>query len=231
MRCSTAQKLISRAVDNDLDEKVQSLLERHLSSCPGCRRILRDLQVIAGSAVHLPDPPASQTTWSKMKTQLNETESLSSLSGPWNRLHAAFLKWRYVPAAAVVVLLAAAAVFLGPRLFNPVESMSALDEQQVALSKLAEAEVHYQLAVKALTEAAAVQGKQLDPRVAAVFKENLEIINASITDCQRAVLNDPADFESRSFLLAAYREKANLLNKWISVGEWSLSKEEGDATL
>ena len=53
--------------------------------------------------------------------------------------------------------------------------------------------------------------------MAAIFRTNLAVVDASINACKKAVLSDPDDIESRNYLLAAYREKTNLLTEMMGV--------------
>ena len=106
-----------------------------------------------------------------------------------------------------------------------------LRNQQYTLTKLEEAEHHYQLAIKALHEAALAQSEQLDPQEAEVFRANLELIDQSINACRQAVLSNPNDVESRKYLLAAYKEKANLLNEIMAVKDTSFPERETEETI
>ncbi len=111
-----------------------------------------------------------------------------------------------------MLLVVVGALTLGPRFAGQASSMSQLDKIQFTLDKLDEAEIHYQKAIKALAEAVEAQGRQVDPQIAQVFRTNLEIVNNSILACKQAVLSDPQNLEPRQFLLAAYKQKTDLLD-------------------
>ena len=108
------------------------------------------------------------------------------------------------------------------------ETLTGVDQQQFALTKLAEAEHHYQLAIKALGQAVASQEKDFDPQLFAVFQKNFEIIDTFIAACKLVVLNDPEDVESRNYLLTIYKEKTNLLSEMITIQTNSFPKGELD---
>jgi len=111
----------------------------------------------------------------------------------------------------------AAAVFIGLRVGIPEKTTSSPNGQNYALAKLKEAEHHYQMAIKALWEAVQAQKKSYDPQIAKIFKANLEIIDDSIQACKLALQSDPRDLESRKFLLAAYKKKAELLGSMMEI--------------
>jgi hypothetical protein len=85
------------------------------------------------------------------------------------------------------------------------------------LTKIQEAEQHYQMAIKALWEAVQAQGENFDPKVAETFRINLELIDATLEDCRRAIQSDPGDLDSQYYLLAIYEKKAELLNNMMEI--------------
>jgi len=228
MKCTTAKKWISEYIDGDLDTQKSVELEGHVSSCAGCKELLADMQKLVQSAHELPDPPERDVPWGKIHARLEERQQVSA---PGYAEPQAFRpKWGLALMTAMI-LLVAGAITLGPRFLYQEKGISELEKQQFTLAKLAEAEEHYQAAIKALSEAVAVQNENLDPKMAEVFQANLEIINTSITACKQAVLSDPDNMESRQYLLAAYKQKANLLNKLMSINEISPAKGKAESTL
>ena len=67
--------------------------------------------------------------------------------------------------------------------------------------------------------------------MAEVFRTNLEIINTSIAACKQAVLSEPYSVETRNYLLAAYKEKADLLTEMIEVKDIYSHKRELETSL
>jgi hypothetical protein len=100
------------------------------------------------------------------------------------------------------------------------------DPMKYTLAKLDEAEQHYKMAIKALWEAVSYQEGNLTPKVAEVFRKNLEIIDSSITDCRQTVLLEPENIDARGFLLAAYRDKVDFLQDMMEIGRPSSPKKE-----
>ncbi len=229
MKCNTAKKWISEYIDGDLDSQKTVELEDHLLGCSGCKELFGDLQNIVQSANELPGPPERDVPWGKIQTRLEGRQRVSTPG--YAKPHAPALpKWGFAMAAAMV-LLVVGAITVGPRFLYQEKGISELEKQQFTLAKLAEAEEHYQAAIKALSEAVEAQNENLDPDMAEVFQANLEIINTSIMACKQAVMSDPEDMESRQYLLAAYKQKANLLNKFMSIKESSPAKGKAESTL
>lgn len=229
MRCTTAKKWISEYIDGDLEAKRAADLQEHIAGCSGCKELLADMKKIIQGARELPPPPEGDVPWSKIQARLDERPRITTPGYAKNQ-PSLFPKWGYALMAAAL-LLVAGAVTLGPRFLLQEKGLSELERQQYTLAKLSEAEDHYKAAIAALSEAVEAQNANLDPELAEVFKANLEIINTSISACKKAVLSDPADMESRRYLLAAYKQKADLLNKLMNLKEATPAKGEAETTL
>jgi hypothetical protein len=137
----------------------------------------------------------------------------------------------YVLSALLLVVFLSLVFIYGPRYWSGQAIVPELENQSYTLAKLDEAEHHYQLAIKALNEAAMAQKERLDPQVAEVFRVNLELIDQSINVCRQAVLSDPNDIESRKYLLAAYKEKTDLLNEIMAVNVTQSPERETEETI
>ncbi len=230
MKCSKAQKIISDYVDDNLDARKKSSLERHLKECAGCQEVLKDLQGIAESARELEElsPPAE--TWLKIEARLaKEAQIIQIPERPARRWFDYIFsqpRLKYALSSAVLLAVIVGGVILGIRYYKTGIMPTVKDNQKYTLAKLEEAERHYQLAIKALAEAVSSSEKSLDPQVAQIFRMNLEIIDSSIKACKKAVVDKPENIEARNYLLFVYREKLNLLNEMIAAK--SASPREGD---
>jgi hypothetical protein len=216
MRCSAAKKMINQYIDGNLDSgKIQSI-KTHLDTCRVCQKLHQDLLKIKQNAGVLENLSPSANVWTKIKTQL-DTDKQEVLA-PAQQKRSWFTRpaFQFAAGAAFVLVIVAGLSIWGP-LFRSGENFLTLSEQeQFTLSKLEEAEKHYLLAIKALEEAAAAQAKDLDPDVAEIFRAHLEVVNMSIAACKQAVLGDPEDLDSRSYLLAAYKKKTDLINQMLN---------------
>ena len=225
MNCKKAKKLISDYVDGELDMTKRSSLEEHLESCKECRKILEDYKRIAGTARQLEAGYPSPYVWTRIKQRL-ET-STPSYEGAKRR------PWSWSPqltyaVSLLSVLLIVGAVLIGIYYLGNQKSISPFEQQDEVIANLKKAEKHYKLAIESMMKAAEAQENGMDPEVAEVFQANLNLIDSSIAACREAVLTDPRDIDSRNILLAAYKEKADLLYELLNVKEYSPKKGESE---
>ena len=218
MRCKSVKKMLIEYIDEDLSQEQNTSIKKHLKECPDCKKLLEDFKKIANSAGKLEKHSPPKETWSKIEARINAGQNESFTPDLERRSWLSLPGFRYAAAAAGIVLIIAGAMILGPQyLRQETESASFSSSQEYTLAKLKEAEKHYQQAIIALGEAVVAQEKQLDPKMAEVFKTNLKIINSSISACKQAVLSNPENFEPYKYLLAVYEEKADLLNRLINL--------------
>ncbi|MFQ6108904.1 MAG: anti-sigma factor family protein, partial [Candidatus Aminicenantales bacterium] len=222
-----AQRMISDYIDGDLDKKRGSVLERHIQRCPDCQKFLEDLRGILKDAHGMEKVSPTEKTWHRIKARLEAETPAAPFVSPGRRKGRSFPVFQPRLKLALSVALIFVVVFLGVRYGKGI--FGGMDPQQYTLSKLEEAEHHYQLAIKALAEAVSSRKEGLDPEVSRIFQTNLEIIDASIASCRKAVLAEPDSIEVRNYLLFAYSKKLDLLDKMAAVE--SASSPTGEATL
>jgi hypothetical protein len=216
MKCTKARKYINDYIDGDLDAGRVSSLEKHLDACPDCRKLLEDFQKIKQRAKNLTKADPSGQLWfrieSRLKTKSQYPEKLSR-----ERFLLFPARLRYAVGAALLVFIVAGSVVIGLRIWDRKNTLNPVSGEALALAKIQEAEQHYKLAIKALWEAVQAQKGNIDPQVAKTFMVNLQLIDSSLADCRSIVENNPADVESRYYLLAVYKKKAELLESMMEV--------------
>ncbi len=207
MTCSKTAKDISRYIDGDLGARRVRRLEAHLAGCAGCRALLDDFRAIAGMARRVATPPVPDGSWAKIRARLRSGETPAPSSAP------SFGRFRpaYGLAAAAVAAICLGALFFSLRR-GPGTAPGPSERERYSLAKLDEAELYYQKAIKALSEAIAYEKGGLPPQVAEMFARNMEVVDASIHACRLAVRSSPDDVGARDFLLAAYRKKLVLMD-------------------
>ncbi len=229
MKCAKANKFISKYIDGDLDATKASSLEKHLDACPDCRELLKDFQQIKQKAKGLAKAEPSGQAWFRIQARLKE-----KMQAPIPEPRVRFLYFpaqlRFAARTTLLLLIVVGAVIIGSRIWNREGAVNGNNGQKLALVKIQEAEQHYKLAIKALWEAVQAQQENLDPKVAETFRINLELIDASIADCKRAVKSDPSDLESQYYLLAVYKKKAELLDSMIEVSS-TVPQTKGSQTI
>ena len=220
MRCSRAQKLISEYLDGELDARRETHLRQHLDGCLDCRELLADFQAVVKEAGRLPEAAPSDAVWLKIKTGL-DTGKREKRAYQLSRGK----RWSFLPlspslqyslGALLAVALIAGSLFFGLRGRGETTTMA----------KLKEAEHYYQLAIKALDEALVSQKDGMDPELARVLGQSLEVIDSSIAACEQVVRKDPNNIGARTYLLAAYGKKVSFLTDLMEIKKKSSSGEE-----
>ncbi len=217
MRCRKAMRDASRALDGELGGREKARLERHLAACPECRALEADLRKIVAGAAKLGAPEPSERVWDHIRAGLTRDAAgrERGRAAAWapGQARPAFGSgrpaWRYAGIAALALVLVAAGVVAGRRLGR---GPGPEERERYTLAKLDEAERYYQQAIRAMTEAFSAEKGALRPEVAELFERNLSVIDATITACRQAVLDEPDDLEARDYLRAAYTRKITLLD-------------------
>lgn len=187
----------------------------HLVACSACRNLVEDFSTIVSAARELPaeiEPPPR--LWISLRAQL-ESEGVirgaSSLEkSSWLEALSAIFRGRALATATVGLVLVAAtywqvqqtsqvsqkgtepAPVLQPYDVSFAETASYLSEQETELAKFAPA-----VGVVA--------------PVASSMRENLQILNSFIAECEQRVKEDSRNELAREYLYIAYQQKAELL--------------------
>ena len=225
MKCANVKKLISEYIDGDLDAGKASFLEKHMETCQECPKLLKDFQQIKQTAKGLSRTEPSSQAWFRIQARLKE-KMQGSVPEPRVRFLFFPARLRYAVSTALLLFIAVGVVVIGLRVWNREGTVKGSNGQEFAMAKIQEAEQHYKLAIKALWEAVQAQKENFDPKLAETFRINLELIDATLADCKRAIQSDPGDVESQYYLLAVYKKKAELLDSMIEVSSTSSQKKE-----
>jgi anti-sigma factor RsiW len=225
MRCRKAREEINKMVDGELDPRRAARLDRHLAECGECRALLADLRKIVGGAAEIDGPEPSDEVWRNIRAGEGAPLDRRPLFG------LGLPAVRYAGAAALALVLVVSGLVIGRRLGRQDARMSPAEREVYTLAKLDEAQDHYEQAVRALSEAFAAEKGALDPQVAELFERNLAVIDTTIQACRAAVRAEPDDLEARNYLLAAYTQKAALLDSALDFQREHRSAEVGKTTI
>jgi anti-sigma factor RsiW len=228
MRCKKAKKLISDYIDGELNSSRRFSLEKHLEECEECRKFMEDYKIIAHTAQELEAGSPSPYVWTRIKQGVKE--STPSYEASKKRMWGWSPQLKYAVGLLSVLLIVGAAV-IGITSIGNQKAVTPFGKQDKVIANLKQAEKHYKKAIESMIKAVEAQENGMDLEVAKVFQANLELIDSSISACQEAVLNDPEDIESRNILLAAYKEKADLLYKLLNVKDYSPKKGESETKI
>ncbi len=124
---------------------------------------------------------------------------------------------RLKPASAAAIAafaFTACFYFLYPTL-SRWEDSAPVPPEVVALKELKKAEWNYQQAIEALKEVSQSKLESLDPALARILNDTLATLDYSINECNDAAQKSPGDLLVHRYLLAAYQQKAELMQNII----------------
>jgi hypothetical protein len=180
----------------------------HLAACGSCQSLIEDLTAIVATAHLLPaevEPPAR--VWTCLRAQL-EAEGIiktpASERSSWWRGFADVFRTRILATAAVGALIVAAVTL---QLQHPAAPTEARDLYAGAAMDLNNDEAH-------------LMQMQLagDSVVDVSLRQNLDIVDKFIADCEQRVKEEPRDDLAREYLSGAYQQKAELLSAMMERG-------------
>ena len=190
---------------------VPDVARAHLAGCSSCQNFIADLTAIVATAHLLPaevEPPAR--LWTSLRRQLEEEGIIRSTARhAWWLTFSEFFRPRALATAAVGLLIVAAAALQLRRPAQQPTGARAYDSvyQDTSLT-LSNDEAH--LPVVQLASNSGVD---------ASLRQNLDIVDKFIVDCERRVKEDPQDDLAREYLTGAYQQKAELISVMMDRGE------------
>jgi len=183
----------------------------HLAGCNSCRNLIADLTAIIATAHLLPadvEPPPR--VWTSLRVQLeNEGIIRSGARQSWWQSFSESFRPRVMATAAVGLLIAAAVALQFQRpAGQPTEASNTFDNsfQDTSLT-LDNDEAH-------------LPAMQLagNSGVDVSLRQNLDIVDKFIVDCELRVKQQPQDELTREYLNGAYQEKAELISVMMERG-------------
>jgi hypothetical protein len=175
----------------------------HLQTCSRCSTKIADLELIVSAASSLPELAPPERLWTSLRAQLDAEGLLHTHKSLWEQFLEFFPARPRATFAAAMVSAAAAVLLILPQ--APAPGLAGHGPSSPwNLSRVSE-----QLASG---EADASNFHLRDPQVAASYQQNLALVDNLIGECQREMNEDPNDEMAREYLVAAYQQKADLLN-------------------
>lgn len=217
MDCRFVERSLSEYLSGELSAQQALELEQHVQGCPTCKTIYTDFQHVITACQALPSLEARDEVWRLLKDRLPAApEFRPSPRGPVqdtiSQLRQSLAFYRRLAygalSFAVISLLVWGGQYSYQRQLNTTISSASTSNEAVEIQR---AEVHYQYAIKALTQVLERTQKEWDSGTRIVVEQNLKTIDASIAECEAALVREPNDFEAGTYLLAAYRKKVDFL--------------------
>jgi anti-sigma factor RsiW len=243
------ETVIHDYLDDALDLRARTELERHLAGCAECRRLVDDLREIrkafAGLKDDLREPPVR--AWGRLERAIrleHESRSTGSPESPQKELapraQRALRSMPWLAAAAVLIL--ATAVGLQYRggwratptssTATPGASSASGDAAQAVEAELRAAEEHYTKAITGLERITKTEQGALDPGTAATLQKNLAVIDQAISESRAALRTQPASEPAQESLVENFKAKIALLQDTVAlINEMRKGNDAGAARI
>jgi hypothetical protein len=183
----------------------------HLAGCSSCQNFIADLTAIVATAHLLPaevEPP--RRVWTSLRMQL-EAEGIirSGARRPWWASFSEIFRPRVLATAAVALLIvAAAALQLQRPATQPTEARNTSDT------------LYQDTSLTLNNDEAHLPAMQLagNSGVDVSLRQNLDIVDKFIVDCEQRMKEQPQDDLAREYLTGAYQQKAELISVMMERG-------------
>jgi hypothetical protein len=180
----------------------------HLAGCGSCQNLVEDLTAIVATAHLLPpevEPPAR--VWTSLRAQL-EVEGIiktrGAERGSWWHGFADVFRSRAMATAAVGLAIIAGVALQVQRPSAPTEARNLYADTATDLNNDEAHLMQMQLAGKSVVDVS--------------LRQNLDIVDGFIADCEQRVKEEPRDDLAREYLSGAYQQKAELLSAMMERG-------------
>ena len=211
MTCAEMDARIDALLDGELTAADRAEVEAHLADCAACAALHADLVALRERARRAPaevaPPPA---VWAAVSRAARSP--LLAPRSPWS-------PWHLAAAAVLLVALSSLATVLVVR--DRDSRLATRDSASAALDpRLAALEADYQRASAELVRALEAEAA-LSPAVREALGRHLAVVDAAIAEARASVLERPTDADAGGMLLAAYRQKLDLLERASRLGSES----------
>jgi len=181
-------ELISKSLDEPLNDEEQQQLDLAFSKDHKLFDLRETLKLNRSFCLNIPSEPPD----------------LKPLSFPvptrrWNHL--------YPLLSVAALILLSAFMFFFIRENRNVEQQKSLDAQLISTQKA------FEDVIATLEKRALVRLQELPPEVQKTFKDNLNVINRAIAQCERSIPEINAPYFAYKNLALAYNTKVRLLNQ------------------
>jgi anti-sigma factor RsiW len=241
------ETVIHDYLDDALDVRARTELERHLAGCAECRRLVDDLREIrkafAGLKDDLREPPVR--AWGRLERAIRlESESrfphdLRRRGGSQTAPTVFLRSLPWLAAAAVLILATAVGLqYRGWRASptsstaTPGASIASGDAAQAVEAELRAAEEHYTKAITGLEQITKTEQGALDPGTAATLQKNLAVIDQAISESRAALRTQPASEPAQESLVENFKAKIALLQDTVAlINEMRKGNDAGAARI
>jgi len=203
MQCKDVEVVLEQEGWTPLPEAARD----HLAGCSSCQNLVEDLTAIVATAHLLPaefEPPAR--VWVSLRSQLEEEGIIKSAAvvyGSWWHGFSDLFRSRVLATAVVGAMVIAAIALQIEHPAPATEARNVYDDAATVLN----------------ADEANLGQMQLGGSVVDIsLRQNLDIVNKFIADCEQRVKEEPRDDLARDYLSGAYQQKAELLSVMMERG-------------
>jgi hypothetical protein len=183
----------------------------HLAGCSSCQNFIADLTAIVATAHLLPaevDPPAR--VWTSLRMQLEVEGVIRSVEqhSLWRGFSELFRPRVLATAAIGLLIIAAAALQFQRPTAQPTEARNTSED------------VYQDTSLTLSNDEARLPTVSLagNSGVDVSLRQNLDIVDKFIVDCEERVKANPQDDLAREYLSGAYQQKAELISVMMDRG-------------
>lgn len=201
----TCQELRARAdayARGALDATGAAAFEAHLATCSACEAALLDLaDVPPGVATLSRSIEPAADLWPAIR------ERVTAGRGPRRRI--AVPRWALAAAAVVLIALSSGVTAM---------LLTSNEPGTVATGSISALEAEYSTVSEDLTGALEQARTRLSPETMATIERNLRIIDAALAETRQALARDPGNDALGRMVVAAWRQKVDLLRRATALG-------------
>ncbi len=241
MNCENCQELLSEFIDGELEEKVSSEIETHLSLCAECAELHEDFAGILlvcdkKDLTEDTTPTNPQAMWcrinniieAEIKSELAKEEKVQIEKSLVEKRRFWSFSFSQIAASIVgIAVISSVLTFVGLRNSSVTEVSSQASQPTLfekALSKIGLAETpqqsrdrrmrEQQVAIDYWNKRVESRRNQWDKNIREAFDRNLREVNQVVTEYHEILQTNPQDDLSGEMLDSAMREKMELLREF-----------------
>ena len=209
MQCKEVEAVLEQQGFVPVPEKARA----HLAGCHSCQSLVSDLTAIVATAHLLPaevEPPAR--VWSAVRQQLEAEGIIKSGSRqPWWQGFSGLFRARVFALSSVAALALFALALQLPQPTQRSTEVRILSPDTLSDTSSILSKDEANLPAMHLTSDANVVNISL--------RQNLDIVDKFIVDCEQRIKDAPDDQLARDYLTGAYQQKAELISVMMERGE------------
>jgi hypothetical protein len=182
----------------------------HEQNCPACREAHAQDRKLMAESRKLKVPVDTSAIWTKLESSLKNDPAAETRPGKI-RLHRLFpVRLGPVPIAAVSL---AGIFLLGLLVWNTGGKQSSGLLSGQALNRVEKIEHAYMAAIDELEKQIGPSLESMDMELSLLYRDRLETIDEQIQQCRNALMQNPANYQIRRYLLTALRDKKDTLRE------------------